>query len=171
MPLPWPLNDKKGRMTPEQHNRYLGLSHLAFGGLFGLAMLAFIGFFTVIFATSSGPGQGDLIFIVFAGLFMTVFYGIFMIPSFVAGYALLKRKSWARTAAIIGGVMAAMSFPVGTAVCVYTFWFLFSEPGKSLYDKQPALPPPPPSWSAAIPARGPSEQRGYVPPVTPPDWR
>ena len=35
-----------------------------------------------------------------------------------------------------------MSFPIGTAVCAYTFWFLFSEPGKSLYDRpRYALPP------------------------------
>ncbi len=91
-----------------------------------------------------------------------------MVPSIVAGYALLKQRRWAKTAAIIAGVLAAMQFPIGTAVCVYTFWFLFSEPGKVLYEKPTyALPPPPPVWNNQSQMR--SEDQHL--PRTPPDWR
>jgi hypothetical protein len=86
---------------------------------------------------------------------MFVFIGAFgvamSIPSMVAGYALLRRRSWAKVAGIVGGVAAATSFPIGTAVAVYTFWFLFGEAGKQMYPaKKKHLPPPPPGeWQSS----------------------
>jgi len=101
---------------------------------------------------------------------MLGFYGLMLLPNIIAGYGLLKQKPWARIAAIIGAVTAAMSFPIGTAVCAYTFWFLFSEPGKSLYDRpRYALPPASASWPINTPQ--PEREKQYVPPTTPPDWR
>lgn len=79
--------------------------------------------------------------LVFAGA-INIF---FTIPSVVAAYALLKRRRWAKVAGIVGGATAAMSFPFGTAVAVYTFWFLFSDAGKALYDGARPVPPSPPS--------------------------
>jgi hypothetical protein len=158
--------------TPEQHNKYLGISHLVFGGLHLLMGIGFSLLFFVMFRTMpQGPGQGDpppdWFFIVFP-LFFLMIYGVMSLPPLIAGYALLKRKSWAKIAAIIGGVLAAMQFPIGTAVCVYTFWFLFSDPGKILYDKTTsALPPAPPVFGGAQAAR----EYQYVPSRTPPDWR
>ena len=74
-----------------------------------------------------------------------IFSVVMTIPSVVAGYALLSRRSWAKVAGIVGGVVAATSFPIGTAVAVYTFWFLFGEPGKQVYPARPKhLPPSPP---------------------------
>lgn len=161
-------------MTPEQHNKYLGWSHLGYGAIFLLFTLLIMGFFGVamIGAMLSGPSAGaaELFMILFVWLFIAVVYGAMIIPSFIAGYGLLKRKRWARTWAIIAGVVAAMSFPFGTAVCVYTFWMLFSEPGKILFDQ---------NNNYALPGRqgwavGSSNQQSdgqYFPPPTPPDWR
>lgn len=67
--------------------------------------------------------------------FASFIYLCFGLPSIIAGIGLLKRKRWAKIWSIIAGVVSASSFPIGTAICVYTFWFLFSDPGKSLYDK------------------------------------
>lgn len=153
-------------MTPEQHNKYLGLAHLAHGGLFLLMVVAILGMMSAMFLLApSGPGNPPppAAIIGVMWVFMGAFYGLMLLPSFIAGYALLKRKRWAKVAAIIGGVTAAMSFPIGTAVCAYTFWFLFSEPGKFLYDRP---------LSALPPATGqPQRELQYVPPTTPPDWR
>src|SRR5262245_2540251 len=125
-------------------------------------MLAFM---TVMFAAIPGPGAPPPAFMAVMWIFMGGLYSLMTVPSLVAGYALLKRKSWARTAAIIGAVTAAMSFPTGTAVCVYTFWFLFSEPGKLLYDRpQNALP----RLQVGLPRQ---RENQYLPPPTPPDWR
>jgi hypothetical protein len=70
------------------------------------------------------------VILIFAGIINL----LFTIPSVVAGYALLKRRPWGKIAGIVAGVCTAMSFPIGTAVAVYTFWFLFGETGKALYD-------------------------------------
>jgi hypothetical protein len=159
-------------MTPEQHNKYLGIAHLAYGAfycLFIALMMIFMGamIFTVPPQGAAGPPVG---FFLLAMGFMTVFHSLFIIPSFVASYALLKRRRWAKTAAIVAGVLAAMFFPIGTAVCVYTFWFLFSEPGKLLYDKPSlALPPQPPVFADAMKTVQRAPQ--YIPPFNPPDWR
>jgi hypothetical protein len=160
-------------MTPEEHNKFLGISHLVYGGLFGLMMVAMLIFFWFIIGLSGSQQPPDgppaaLFFMMF--LFMSLFYGMLIIPSFIAGYGLLRRRKWARLASIIAGVLAGMSFPIGTAVCIYTFWFLFSEPGKTLYDKPAsALPPPPPNWAGEASFR--KREPQYVPPASPPDWR
>jgi hypothetical protein len=135
-------------MTPEQHNKYLGISHLAYGAFFLLltgAMMAI--FLALIIAVPKAPDDPPPIFFVPIMLLFLVIYCAMMLPSFIAGYGLLKRRKWAKTASIVAGVISGMSFPLGTAVCIYTFWFLFSEPGKTLYDRPAyALPPPPPRW-------------------------
>jgi hypothetical protein len=101
-------------------------------------------------------------------LFFALFYVAMMLPSFIAAYGLLKRTKWAKVASIIAGVLAGMNFPFGTAVCVYTFWFLFSDPGKALYDQGSyRLPPPPPQWHT----QGSASESKYIPPAKPPDWR
>ncbi len=160
-------------MTPEEHNKFLGISHLVYGGLFGLMMVAMLVFFSFIIGLSGSQQPPDgppaaLFFMMF--IFMSLFYGMLIIPSFIAGYGLLRRRKWAKLASIIAGVLAGMSFPIGTAVCIYTFWFLFSEPGKTLYDKPAyALPPLPPNWAAEASSR--KREPQYVPPASPPDWR
>lgn len=155
-------------MTPQEHNKYLGISHLVHGTLMCLLTLTMLGLFIGLLAT--GPGAPPVALIVFLSIFMGGLYGLMTVPSFVAGYGLLKRKRWARTASIVGGVTAAMNFPIGTAVCTYTFWFLFSEPGKFLYDRpQASLQPHTTNWQSGI---GPSQrEQQYIPPTTPPDWR
>jgi hypothetical protein len=155
--------------TPDQHNKYLGISHLVHGGLLLVLILFMLTFMTVAMSLSPGPGAPPPVFMVFMWLFFGGFYGLMSLPSLVAGYGLLKRKPWARTASIIGAVTAAMSFPIGTAVCAYTFWFLFSEPGKLLYDRPRFTLPP----FGNLPEAGTQQRRDgqYLPPPTPPDWR
>ena len=157
-------------MTADQHNRYLGLAHLAYvalhlvmGVLFGVIMI-------LMFSTiPPQPSQPPAILVVMACFFLVFTVG-WTIPSMVAAYALLKRKRWAKTAGIVAGVFAAAQMPVGTAVCVYTFWFLFSEPGRSLYDRSAkTLPGGRPDWNGVNQQRSPEGE--YAPTASPPDWR
>jgi hypothetical protein len=173
-------------MTAEEHNKALGICHLAFGGLFTLLMFAMLFFMWAVFSTiPAQPGTPDanfpLIIMPIFLIFMLIYLLIFALPSFIAGYAMLKRKQWARTASIVAAVMETMSFPFGTAVAVYSFWFMFSDAGKSLYDQtyartDPARPyalhdaPPQPAsdWNAQTSY---GREREYAPPAAPPDWR
>ena len=162
-------------MTPLEHNKYVGLSHLAYGAIHFLMTAVSILFVGFMFNRMQFPDAPDNSFpsSFFAAfmIFAVIVNVVMTIPSFVAGYAFLKRKSWAKVMGIIAAVMAAMHVPFGTAAAVYTFWFLFSEPGKVLYDRSgQSLPPPPPSDWALI---GREKQSGssYVPPASPPDWR
>lgn len=165
-------------MTPHEHNKFIGIAHLAYGGIqtlifFGMALL-FLGFFAI-----APPGGGEAIIV---GSIVIVFIGflwlLFTLPSLIAGYGLLKRKRWARIAGIIASVLAAMNVPHGTALCIYSLWFMFSEKGAKFYEQaanaphewRGALPETPyaayASWNSAA-----NREREYVPPSQPPDWR
>ena len=157
-------------MTPEQHNKYVALAHLAYASIHMLLMGLMLSFFGIVLAGAARDGRGgsppiEMLFLM--GVFVAGMTLIFTGPSLFASYAFWKRKPWAKTAGIVAAVMAAMNFPVGVATCVYTFWFLFSDPGKILYDNVPRkLPPPPPTWEGLER----SQTRNYAN-RTPPDWR
>ncbi len=55
---------------------------------------------------------------------MTMLAGVLGI---VAGAGLLGRRPWARTMAIVFGCLALASFPLGTALGIYTLWVLGSS--------------------------------------------
>ncbi|HEX2270088.1 MAG TPA: hypothetical protein VHH35_11160 [Pyrinomonadaceae bacterium] len=162
-------------MTPEEHNKYLAWSHIGYGGIFFLFMALFLIFFGVMFigALMAEPTASPIFFFVFVWLFIAVVYAAMTIPAFIAGYGLLKRKKWARTWSIISAVVAAMNFPFGTAITVYTFWFLFSDPGKHLYDQNNTALPPSQTWANRQLDYDSQRQRQgqYNPPLPPPDWR
>jgi hypothetical protein len=161
-------------LTPEQHNKYLAYSNIAYGAIFALfALLMMIFIWGMMSVGPNGPPVG---FLIFMSLLMSIIYGAMIAPSFIAGWALLKRKKWARTASIISAVVAGANFPLGTAVCVYTFWFLFSDPAKAFFDQNNynyALPPGQQTWanqSWEYDARRQREPQ-FQPPPSPPDWR
>ncbi len=171
-------------MTPQEHNRNLAIGHFVYAGLHTLLMLGMAAFFWFFMsAVPNGPPASVMMFLI---SFVVLFNLFFTLPSFVAGYAMLKRKPWARTASIVAAVLEAMNVPVGTAVCIYTFWFLFSDAGKLMYDKNyqphhaasdhyalrdaPPLPPDFAGWGT-IPTHAPQRETEYTPPVQPPDWR
>jgi hypothetical protein len=139
-------------LTAEEHNKFVGYAHLGYAVLHVLLLIVTMSFMGIMLSDIFGaaermggepPPRFIGVVIVFVGLINV----LMTIPSIVAGYALLKRQQWAKVAGIIAAVLAAMSFPIGTAVAVYTFWFLFSETGKSIYDRPKEAPPPPPeNW-------------------------
>ena len=143
-------------MTPLQHNKYLGIAHLSYAGfhlLMTIVMMLFMGLMmSQIFGQArrmgdDTPPQFMGFVIVFAGVLQV----LLSIPPIVAGYAFLKRRPWAKISGVTAGVVAAMSFPIGTALAVYTFWFLFSDTWKQVYENlAPSAPPPPPyEWQSS----------------------
>jgi hypothetical protein len=167
-------------MTPEDHNRTLGILNLVYGGLHVFVALMIMLFFIPLFMGSTGAGRdadSAMFGIVFMSIFM-IFWVFLTIPSLIAGYALLKKRSYARLWAMIAGVVAGMQFPLGTALCVYTFWFLFGNGGKEMYENksrqfdphQPGVlhgAPQPADWNT----RPGKHDYTYAPPTEPPNWR
>jgi hypothetical protein len=165
-------------MTNDEHNKYIGIGFLVHGGLQVLMLLMMAAFFFFFLMVSVPPGDEPPM--AFFGVFfavMAIFQTLFTVPAFVAGYGILKRKSWARMAAIIAGVLSAMSVPIGTAVTVYAYWFFFGENWKQIYENEPI------SGNAFLPepsfmpegARGQAREAEYEfqknPYSQPPDWR
>jgi hypothetical protein len=174
-------------MTPQDHNKVIGIMHLIYGGFNVLMLGIFVPIFLALGAgAAADPNAPPAIAAIFGifGFVMLFLALIFGLPSILAGYAMLRHKSWARVMAIIAAVAEAISFPFGTALCVYTFWFLFGQQnenfhraggGGQVYGRQGWQSPPLPDastygWDAQrAPQQG--RQRDYVPPPQPPDWR
>jgi len=170
-------------MTPQDHNKVIGIMHLIWGGFNAL-----IAFFIVpiiialLFGMSrdpTAPTAAKAFFGVF-GLFVAGFMMLFTLPSLIAGYALLKRKSWAKMAGIFAAALTAMSMPFGTALTVYTIWFLCGQQADQIYKKDAPYTYEPWrstlhdgsafDWEAQRTADA-NRRRDYVPPPQPPDWR
>jgi hypothetical protein len=168
-------------MTPADHNKMIGIMHLIYGGFFTLMALLMLIIFGTLFTALSGEIAKDPnappaeFFMAIFGL-ITFIYFLLSIPGLIAGYAMLKKKSWARVAGIIASVVAAVSFPFGTALCVYSLWFFFGDSGRAYErslrggDWQGSLNQGAPlGWEAQAGAD--ARQHAYKPPAQPPDWR
>jgi len=82
-------------------------------------------------------GDHEAMFITGAvGTAIAVFLIIIALPGLVAGIGLLKMKPWARIVAIIVGVLHILSFPLGTALGVYTLWVLLNVETEALFRGQ-----------------------------------
>lgn len=126
-------------MTNQEHNKYIAWVFLV-NGSFQLLMLLFVFVILTAMFAFGDPANGD-----FPASLMAMIFGvvgfinlIFLSPNFIAAYALLKRKPWARVASIIAAVMSAMNVPIGTAACVYSLWFFFGDQWKMLYPQDSA---------------------------------
>ena len=157
-------------MTPTSHNKILGILHVAYGGFMSLLMAVMTIFFLAMMSNINNNGEPfPVVGLVFFAIMFGVITLLHVVPSFLAGYALLKRKRWAKTMGIIAAIFAGLNFPLGSALCVYTLWFLFGESGRFLYHKAAyALPPGDSLWTRTT---GRELEREYVPPSAPPDWR
>ncbi|MBI2449020.1 hypothetical protein HYV49_01865 [Candidatus Pacearchaeota archaeon] len=88
-----------------------------FLGILGFLMIVLSSFF---WSVVSGLIRIPLAFMIMISLFIFAF-GVFQF--FVAG-GLLKKESWARTSAIVLGILMLFSFPIGTFIGIITIYFL-----------------------------------------------
>jgi hypothetical protein len=162
-------------MTLDDHNKTLGVLHLVYGGVhaFVLVMMyAFFGIASIPLFIAPARDAPPIALFLFIIAIITFFSLLFLIPPLVAGYGLLKRKSWGRTAGIVAAILMALNVPFGTALAVYSFWFLFGAGERlykdsfasfSRYSLNDAPPRPASEWA--------EREREYAPPPQPPDWR
>lgn len=171
-------------MTPEEHNKYVGLAHLGYGIFSMLLWLGLSLFYALVFGIAFlfDPDMNNnplpFLFVVFFILLIFFFVSLFSLPSIIAGYGHLKKKSWAKIWSLIAAVLAASNFPFGTAVTVYSLWFNFGEAGREFYkeetksvqDKSPhRLYPQTANWSTNKTEE--FTEKDFVNMSQPPNWR
>ena len=170
-------------MTSQDHNKMIGVMHLIWGGFNALAMFFIVPFILILLGPMGSDTTPPYEFRAVLGMFMGLIIAVslfFTVPSLLAGYAMLKRKRWAKVAGIVAACFTAMSMPFGTALTVYTLWFLCGSEGDKLYRKGEPYAYEPWrgtlhdgsafDWEAQRVADA-SRRRDYVPPPQPPDWR
>lgn len=66
-------------------------------------------------------------FVIIGGLGIGLLMFVLALPSLLAGVGLLRQRNWGRLLAIIVGAFNLLSFPVGTALGLYTLWVLLQR--------------------------------------------
>ena len=170
-------------MTPQDHNKVIGIMHLIWGGFNTLIVLILVplmlGIMRPIFRSDPNVPPEFVTFFTFIMVLALAFSLLFSLPPLLAGYAMLKHKRWAKVMSIIAACFEALSMPFGTALAVYSLWFHFG-PGQNFQRGYDA--PPAPDWRGSLRdgsaydweaqrAAQSSRPREYTPPHQPPDWR
>ena len=109
----------------KKHITILGWLSIADG-----ALTLLIGALVFMFLTGIGFVSSDLEALPILALIGTT-TGMFMfamaLPSLLAGFGLLREKSWGRILAIIVSFFNLLWFPVGTALGLYGLWVLLRK--------------------------------------------
>ena len=111
----------------ESHKRILGILYIISGALhilgwiFVSILLSFL--FPIIFERANIQEEWVLVWILpFIQTIAVIAILLFSIPSIISGWGILNKKKWALTLVLILGCFKLFSFPVGTALGVYTIW-------------------------------------------------
>ncbi|MEQ8424744.1 MAG: hypothetical protein RIA63_08525 [Cyclobacteriaceae bacterium] len=111
----------------ENHKRILGILYVVSGSMqilfvFGLSM--FLSTILSFVAYEVDPHEAAILELVGSILrfLPTIVIVFFALPSIIAGIGLLYKQKWALILALILGCFKLFSFPVGTALGVYTIW-------------------------------------------------
>jgi hypothetical protein len=119
----------------QQHVKILGWLFIIFSAFF-----VAVGFFILAVLGGVGVLSGDreAMYISGAvGVAVACILLILSVPGIVAGLGLFKYQQWARILAIILGALHLLSFPLGTALGIYTFWVLFNAQTILLFERPP----------------------------------
>jgi len=120
------------RSRLQQHLSTLGILWIAVGVLFLVPSLGllFVGSAThfVVDHNVVARTLGPLVVSAIGGSLLLVAVG-----GFLVGWGLRNREPWARTVAIVLGVLALLHPPFGTALGIYSLWVLLSDEGGAEY--------------------------------------
>jgi len=109
----------------KKHIELLGILHLVYAGV-GLLLAAFL--FAVL--TTAGYISHDDLAVRILALVAVVISGlltVLSVPGIIGGIGLLKMRPWSRPLVMIVGCLHLLSFPLGTALGVYTLWVLLND--------------------------------------------
>ena len=111
----------------ETHKRVLGILYIISGSLhilvwiFVSTLLTIL--FPVIFENANILQEWVLVWILpFIRAIAVFAIMLFSIPSIIGGWGILSGKKWSMTLVLVLGCFKLFSFPIGTALGVYTIW-------------------------------------------------
>lgn len=120
-------------MTTDEHNKTLSTLYFIYGAMHGLTLAGLLLLVVVVKLAALGPGSISTFWAVLGVLvFIILLFVVGLIPLAV-GYALKKRRRWAKPLGLSLAVVSLINIPVGTALGIYTIRFFRSEGGVQLY--------------------------------------
>jgi hypothetical protein len=130
-------------MTVIEHNKILAIGFGVFAAIFAftflLLLVVSLGVFVALGITlanetgnSNQAGIGIL-----GGVVAVIFYGllgaIFVIPTSLATWKMLKHRRNARIWGIVAAILVLPIMPLGTMFGIYGLWFFFSAESRRFY--------------------------------------
>jgi hypothetical protein len=70
---------------------------------------------------------------------LAIVFIVISIPGILAGMGLYKRKEWARILTLILSIIEIFSFPIGTAIGIYSIWALIQPETINEFSKNPSV--------------------------------
>ncbi|MFZ0961035.1 MAG: zinc ribbon domain-containing protein [Terriglobia bacterium] len=129
-PAPYSSVPQQSRVA--RHITLLGILWIVYSALQLIPAGAMLIFGHAGFPFLPAPLRGFLIPII-GGL--GAFLAIAAAVGIVAGWALLARQPWGRIFAIVIACLRLISFPIGTALGIYTFWVLAAQGAEAEYQR------------------------------------
>jgi hypothetical protein len=125
-------------MTAEEHNQTLATLHFIYGAMHGLTLAGLLLLIMAVeFATPGAISISTFWLVVGVLSFVVILLVVGLLPLAV-GYALRKRRRWARPAGFSLAIISLINIPVGTALGIYAIKFFRSEGGVRLYGGKPS---------------------------------
>ncbi|MBL7847823.1 MAG: hypothetical protein JNL40_10170 [Cyclobacteriaceae bacterium] len=125
----------------ESHKRILGIIYIVTGILLLMGMMIASMFLSMmlpwVLDSVSADDQWVFTWLIPFLRAVAIFVCIFIaLPSLLAGWGLLNQKSWAMLLALVVGCLRLFSFPIGTAIGIYTIW-VYVEDNRQKQNERP----------------------------------
>jgi hypothetical protein len=120
----------------DRHVQLIGILWIVYG-IMGLLFALFL--FLVLFGVSFIPNMGDIApgILRLIAWISSLFFLALALPQIIAGMGLMKRKEWARILTLIVSFFHLISFPLGTALGIYSFIILLKPEAIKLFSPAP----------------------------------
>jgi drug/metabolite transporter (DMT)-like permease len=116
-------------MTPQDHNKTLGIIYGFLGGLLMVAAIVeMVRVMTIEKELARIRSDSYVLALIVIGLLLTIVL-------LSTAYGLFTRRRWARVSSLILAGLFIWLVPLGTALAIYTWSFMYSEGGKLLYSR------------------------------------
>jgi len=120
----------------DKHVQLIGILWIVYG-IMGILFGFFV--FLVLFGVSFIPDMGHTApgILRLIAWIASLFFLVLALPQIIAGAGLAKRKEWGRILTLIVSFFHLISFPLGTALGIYSFVILLKPETTKLFNPVP----------------------------------